>query len=108
LKFWRAKDVVYSKYIKNLKIIKWESIWAKTILQFYKDTTLEESLLLKESQIIEYVLKKGLIKKSETFRYKEPQRYFVNPPKKRKLENDQCIYSLNDVLVKKNRKLSET
>lgn len=101
INFWRQKSLLYKKYINNENTVLLESIWSNSIIKYFRDLSLQESLEIPETRIISIVSKSGLIKDNKTNRYKTPQLYYTK--KNIKKLNDISVIKLHDFFLKKRK-----
>lgn len=102
LSFWRRKADVYGKVINSKRVISWESSWSFSIAEYFKNIALEDSLYLDEEEIIQEVLKNGLLVPTKIQRYKGPLEYYLDRlDRKRVLSSDQPLLGLRKILKKK-------
>ncbi len=85
ISFWKSKSKVYSEHINSNSMLLWESAWSNSIKKYYSNVALIDSLNIKETDIINTVVKNGIDFGSRLNKYKEPQQYFVKN-NKRKLD----------------------
>jgi hypothetical protein len=85
----QTKAAIYSAFFNRRVVALWESAWSVTILEEFKDASLDESLEFSEEEIIQRVKRRGLRVVSRIHRWKPPQRYLLHPPHLRKLDDVQ-------------------
>ena len=107
LRFWRAKGQIYDQHINRWKSIEFESTWSRAIEEVCRRTSLVDSLLLSEREIISKILTAGVPRFKDVRKYKHPLNYTIAPELERKklLQNNIRVDDLRKLLIKTERQL---
>ena len=103
LNFWKAKAKIYSNFINSSQTIEFESMWSQGVINSFSRTTLNESLLLDEGDVIRRVMSSALAKTAEIQRYKPPLEYALSKDYRDK-KSFNCpipLDTLSSILIKR-------
>ncbi len=72
--FWKTKSSIYKEVFSAWDVVKWESAWSEAVFRLLSDNnlTLESSLEIEESKLVEMVCEQGLPSSNEIYRWKDP------------------------------------
>lgn len=101
LRFWRRKRDVYESAINRRTVVFWESRWIEAIRRAVPRSTVGGSLSITEPDLLDVVLRTGLPDDAPITKYKPPLEYYVHPPRRRVLSDDQPLAELAENLGKR-------